>query len=299
MAIRKLDLLGMRATLFASGARAGCEISVPISGLRRRPSALAVAPASPASTSPETTSDTAATELAREAASITWYHTLDLGNGVVTPGFMDHRARVAKYGLPERLDGMRVLDVAAFDGFWSFEFERRGAAEVVALDVPTPRDLDLPFRERERMTDEELDRAVAPGFKLAHAALGSKVNKILCNVYDLSPERHGMFDLVHCGDLLLHLRDPAKAIWNMRRVTRGQALLSDCIFPDLDRHDGLPLMQYEGGHSDNIWWRFGANALRNMIDDAGFKKTEEISRFRYGPRGQPATMWHAVFRGTA
>jgi len=298
MATRKLDILGLRATLFASGARAGCELSVPIGALRRRAASPVTAPAAPASAPAAAGSDPAAADLAREVASIAWYHTLDLGHGVVTPGFMDHRDRVEKYALPARLDGMRVLDVAAFDGFWSFEFERRGAAEVVALDVPTPRDLDLPFRGRERMSDAELDRPVAPGFKLAHAALGSKVKKILCNVYDLSPERHGMFDLVHCGDLLLHLRDPAKAIWAMRRVTRGQALLSDCIYPDLDRHDGLPLMQYEGAHNDNIWWRFGANALRNMIDDAGFAKTEEIARFRYGPRGQPASMWHAVFRAT-
>jgi hypothetical protein len=35
-----------------------------------------------------------------------------------------------------------------------------------------------------------------------------------------------------------------------------------------------------------------------MIDDAGFARVEEIARFRYGPRGAPATMWHAVFRAT-
>jgi tRNA (mo5U34)-methyltransferase len=193
---------------------------------------------------------------------------------------------------------MRVLDVAAFDGFWSFEFERRGAAEVVALDIATPREVDLPFRERNRMSEADLDHPIGAGFRLAHAALGSKVTHVHCNVYDLSPERLGLFDLVHCGDLLLHLRDPARALWNIRQVTRGHAFLSDCIYPDLDRHDGLPIMQYEGAHIDNIWWRFGANALRSMIDDAGFARVDEIARFRYGPRGEPATMWHAVFRAT-
>lgn len=296
-ATRRVDLLGLRATLFANGARAGCEFSVPIVPLLRRSARLAD-DTDPHVAAPVSALEPSIADLVRQVASIEWYHTLDLGHGILTPGFMDHRARVEQYRLPDRLDGMRVLDVAAFDGFWSFEFERRGAAEVVALDIPTVREIDLPFREREKMSDEELDRPVAPGFTLAHEVLGSQVKRVHCNVYDLSPERHGMFDLVHCGDLLLHLRDPMRALWNIRRVTRGQALLSDCIFPDLDRHDGLPIVQYDGGHNDNIWWRFGANALRNMIDDAGFARTEEIARFRYGPRGQPAMMWHAVFRGT-
>ena len=192
---------------------------------------------------------------------------------------------------------MRVLDIATFDGFWAFEFERRGAAEVVALDIATVGEVDLPYRVRAGMTREELDRPIGGGFALAHATFGSKVKHVHCNVYELTPEALGQFDFVHCGDLLLHLRDPARALANIRGVTRGRALISDCFFPDFDRHD-LPLMQYEGGRGTNIWWRFGANALRTMIGDAGFGGVEETSRFRYGPRGAPATMWHATFMAT-
>ncbi len=63
-----------------------------------------------------------------------WYHALELAPGVVTPGLYDLRGEVAKYHLPERLDGKRALDVGTWDGFWAFELERRGA-EVVALDL--------------------------------------------------------------------------------------------------------------------------------------------------------------------
>ena len=49
-------------------------------------------------------------------------------------GWFDLRPFVADYHLPERMDGMRVLDVGTWDGFWAFEFERRGA-EVVGLDI--------------------------------------------------------------------------------------------------------------------------------------------------------------------
>src|SRR3546814_5901121 len=62
-----------------------------------------------------------------------WYHTIDLGNGVVTPGEYDHRPAVRHVPLPDRLDGLRCLDVGTHDGFWAFEMERRGAAEVVEI----------------------------------------------------------------------------------------------------------------------------------------------------------------------
>ncbi|WP_198157713.1 class I SAM-dependent methyltransferase [Methylobacterium nodulans] len=237
--------------------------------------------------------------MAEAVARINWYHTLDLGEGLVTPGFYDHRGILPLYGLPERLDGMRVLDIACFDGFWSFEFERRGAAEVIALDIRSARELDLPWRLRETMTEAELDRPFGEGFRLAHEVLGSAVKHTHCNVYDLSPERLGRFDFVHCGDLLLHLRDPARALYNIRRVTRGTAMISDCIYPDLDRLDGLPIMQYDGAFSENIWWRFSAHALSAMIRDAGFDHVAEKKRFRYGPRGEPASMWHAVYEAKA
>jgi tRNA (mo5U34)-methyltransferase len=235
-------------------------------------------------------------DLARAVAAIEWYHTIDLGNGVVTPGYYDHNPILPNYRLPERLDGLRVLDIACFDGFWSFEFERRGAAEVVALDIQRAADLDLPWHKRAKMTDAELGRRFGAGFELAHATLGSKVRHVHCNVYDLTPELFGQFDLVHCGDLLLHLRDPMRALNSIRSVTRGQALISDVVYPDLDRHDGLPMVQYNGGAGENIWWRLGANALSRMIRDAGFETVQEESRFKYGARGRTPVMWHVVYR---
>src|ERR1700730_2937290 len=57
----------------------------------------------------------------QKVTDIDWYHTLDLGNGVVTPGYVDHRDQVDLYGLPASLAGKRCLDVATFDGFWAYE----------------------------------------------------------------------------------------------------------------------------------------------------------------------------------
>jgi tRNA (mo5U34)-methyltransferase len=76
--------------------------------------------------------DLSAGELAERVRSQGWYHTLELAPGVVTEGMFDLRRYVSRYGLPERMDGMRALDGGTWDGFWAFEIERRGA-EVVAL----------------------------------------------------------------------------------------------------------------------------------------------------------------------
>src|SRR3954454_18825307 len=78
-----------------------------------------------------------ARELHRNVAAIPyWFHSIDLGMGVVTPGFKSsrsHRKELASFRLPD-LRGKSVLDIGAWDGFYSFAAERLGAARVVALD---------------------------------------------------------------------------------------------------------------------------------------------------------------------
>jgi tRNA (mo5U34)-methyltransferase len=291
MTTYSLRIAGLRLSVYGDSNRIGGEIAAPIPRLRPR-SARPIQSAAVPPPHFEVGGD-----LATKVKAIEWYHTLDLGNGLLTPGFYDHRPILERYGLPPRLDGMRVLDIAAFDGFWSFEFERRGAQEVVALDIASAAELDLAPRVRAAMTETQLNRSFGGGFRLAHAHYGSSVRHVHCNVYDMKPADLGCFDLVHCGDLLLHLRDPLLALMRIREMTKGQAFISDCIFPDLDRHDGA-MAQYEGGASDNIWWRFGANSLSRIILDAGFDKVEEVARFRYGPRGQGNTLWHVVYRAT-
>jgi len=83
----------------------------------------------------------------QRATSMSWYHTLELPDDVVTDGIFDLRSVVDEYRLPERLEGMRALEIGTWDGFWAFELERRGA-EVVALDLDREEDLDWPARRR-------------------------------------------------------------------------------------------------------------------------------------------------------
>ncbi|MEZ5892044.1 MAG: hypothetical protein R3C58_02690 [Parvularculaceae bacterium] len=57
-----------------------------------------------------------------------WYHKIDLGDGIVTPGFNFERLWSSTLKVIDAIDykGKRVLDLASWDGFWAFEAERRG-----------------------------------------------------------------------------------------------------------------------------------------------------------------------------
>src|SRR5437016_5065152 len=70
-----------------------------------------------------------------------WYHTIDLGNGLVTPGTYDFRRSVSNFRFPENMSGLRVLDIGSATGFFAFEFERRGAI-VTSVELPSLADLD-------------------------------------------------------------------------------------------------------------------------------------------------------------
>lgn len=234
------------------------------------------------------------TTLADQVNSIAWYHTIDLPGGVRTPGAFDHRDLVPHYGLPDSLAGQRVLDVNTFDGFWAFEFERRGA-EVVAGDIPRYAAIDFPDQVRAILEAENLDAEVGAGFKIAHEALGSKVVYRPCSVYDLNPETSGTFDLVHVGDLLLHLENPIRALRAIRSVTRGRAMIVDCFDPNLGSSDTI---RYRGGWDNAVWNIPSLNSLAQMIADAGFSNVAVKRVFYYGGVTEDDGLWRASIIAT-
>jgi tRNA (mo5U34)-methyltransferase len=168
---------------------------------------------------------------ARVAANRLWYHTIELPGGVVTPGWFDLRPIVERMPWPD-VGGKRCLDIGTYDGFLAFELERRGAAEVLATDIPDEAHWD--WYPRLRSTGpRELADLMGPekgrGFRIAADALGSAVQRMEVSVYDLSPERVGSFDVVVCGSLLLHLRDPFRALEAIRTVCSGRFLSAEEI----------------------------------------------------------------------
>ncbi len=201
-----------------------------------------------------------------------WYHTLEFPDGTVTPGYYDTRGVPGQVPWPGPLTGLRCLDVGTFDGFWAFEMERRGADEVVAIDIDDPHALDWPYDFR-RSGPEEIEKWQSqrgPGFAEASRAMGSSVKRLVCSVYDLNPEEHGTFDLVLCGALLLHLRDPVRALERMREVCRGSLLLIEALDPTLELLTPRVPAARLVPHIDQ-WWRVNKEGLKEMARKSGFR----------------------------
>jgi tRNA (mo5U34)-methyltransferase len=214
-------------------------------------------------------------DLQAEADRYPWYHTLELGNGVVTKGMFDHRPVLQHYPIPEDLSGKRCLDVATMDGYWAFEMERRGAASVTALDLENPEDLDWPASLRADH-EKEMDETKGQRFDLAKAALDSKVERVLMSAYDLSPDL-GMFDFVFCGDLLLHLKDPITPVENMRSVCTESAVIVNAIRRFRFR-EKLALAEIDGIDSFT-WWVTNMTGLKRIVQAAGFARVEAAPTF--------------------
>jgi SAM-dependent methyltransferase len=201
-----------------------------------------------------------------------WYHTIELAPGVVTPGQLDLRSSVAHIPWPDLAD-KRCLDIGTYDGFWAFEMERKGAAEVVATDISDHTQWDWPPRERAvGIAEMERDRAEKGiGFRIAKDALGSKVDKREVSIYDLSASTVGTFDVVFCGSLLLHLRDPMRALAAVRSICTGYFISAEAIHTWLTiAHRRQPAVSINIGIAPRQWWVPNAVAHQRMLVASGF-----------------------------
>ncbi len=233
------------------------------------------------------------TDSASLVASLSWYHTMNLGSGIVTPGAYDHRPYLHHYGLPDTLHGKQVLDIGAASGFFSFEFEQRGA-DVTATDLPEWNDHDFGPNYQPDQSPEKAHVYLHRPFDVARYLLGSRVKKRYLNIYDIAPDTVGMFDLVFCGSLLIHLTDPLKALWNMARVTRDKAIIATVITTEYAERS-LALM--EGYQRGDSWWVPSRTGLELMAACAGFVGIEWKGAFYLdysdGSRGPYHGVLHA------
>ena len=161
-----------------------------------------------------------------------WYHTIDLAPGVSTPGFCDLRpfapagaARVAeRQALPGRRHVRRLLGLPAR--------EQRGADVVYALDLPDGTQADWPPNTREaNLAESRGDRSgvglglqARPRGARARRCGASRATSTTSNVEWLDGEP---VDAVLCGTILQHLRDPVRALENMRDVLRAGRRAAD------------------------------------------------------------------------
>jgi tRNA (mo5U34)-methyltransferase len=184
-----------------------------------------------------------------------------LFQGVFTPGRVQVAGIADCCGLPRDLRGLRVLDIGAWNGCFSFECERRGAREVVALTTEDP---------------------AFTGFsRLAELAGSRVVRNVHGTVYRLDPDVLGHFDLVLFFGVLYHLRYPLLAIDNIRNVCRGTVLVETHTIDDgwLDgRTADSPMRPLEGVHRlcpQVALWRYYHEG--ELLGDASNQ---------FGPNGQ-------------
>ena len=228
-----------------------------------------------------------------------WFHSLDLGHGVVTPGVKSAdllATELASLRLPD-LHDRTVLDIGAWDGFYSFEAERRGAARVVALDhYAWSLDLAAVHGYNERCRAEGVPPApweTVPevwrpdelpgrrGFDLARAELGSAVEPVVADFMATDPDDIGRHDVSLFLGVLYHLMDPFDALRRLRRVTRELAVIETAVMVLVDLAerplwDFFPEDQLNGDPSN--WWAPNVAGLVGACRAAGFSSVEVIAQ---------------------
>jgi tRNA (mo5U34)-methyltransferase len=217
-----------------------------------------------------------------------WYHTIEVAPGVVTPGAFDLRPVLGQLPWPD-VRGKRCLDVGTYDGFLAFELERRGAADVVATDLESHEDWDWELHQR-ALGPEYMRRVAGPelgaGARVARELLGSSVRIERVSVYDLDPESVGTFDVVVCGSLLLHLRDPLSALAAIHAVCGGVFLSTNHVELGLSvLHPRRPVFRLDGTSGVTQWWLANRAGNRQLLRAAGFEVLEE-SRLYSEPFGK-------------
>lgn len=199
-------------------------------------------------------------ELARKG----WYHSFRLPDGRCFDGHSSlselHR-RLSRMPVPTELSGKRVLDIGAWDGWFSFEMERRGA-KVVAVDC-----VDV------------------KNFRYIHEALGSQVEYHVTDFYEVSSREFGRFDIVLFLGVLYHLKHPLLALEKVCALSADLAIVSsfitdDCTRPVQELLAEVPRLEfYEtdelGGHLDN-WYGPNLSCLMALCRAAGFARVEFV-----------------------
>lgn len=231
-----------------------------------------------------------------------WYHRIELPDGIVTPGWAPLHAPA--YRIPDDLTGKRVLDVGAWDGFWTFEALKRGAREVVAIDD---------FSDYLGSLDQS-DRKAWETFDLCREALG--YDETVCqrrefSIYEVSEEDLGQFDVVLFFGALYHLRYPLLGLDRLASVCNGLICIETAILDDYSPYNGGLGKGYPGhqvlmefypgnqyGNNESNWWVPTLQCVAGMLEAAGFenvrgwKLTREppakVAQCRASPRAQSA-----------
>lgn len=242
-----------------------------------------------------TNAEASTQDLAKCCAEVDfWWHSIDLGAGVTTPGRKSAAwlaQELASLQLPD-LRGKSVLDIGAWDGYYSFATERMGARRVLALDHyvwSLDRERAKAYHARYANADEaappiEQTDAWQPqtlpgkrGFDTARAALDSRVEEYVGDFMTADAAALGRFDVVLFLGVLYHMENPLAALRQLAALTGEVAIIeTHAVAVPAYEHRALcefyPAGELDGDVSN--WWGPNLAALRALCLAAGFRRVE-------------------------
>ncbi|MBN8729920.1 MAG: DUF1698 domain-containing protein [Acidobacteria bacterium] len=206
-------------------------------------------------------------DFSEELAGKGWYHSFALPDGTVIQGYNRLEVlneRYARLPIPRSLAGRRVLDIGAWDGWFSFEAERNGAG-VTAVDC-----------------------VEVANFHTIHRALSSRVEYRILDFYDLPQSGLGPYDFVFFLGVLYHLKHPLLALEIVCALTTDTAIVESFV-TDADtwreHSDEIPAMEFyetdELGNQLDNWIGPSVGCLLAMCRAAGFARVELLYARRH------------------
>jgi tRNA (mo5U34)-methyltransferase len=216
--------------------------------------------------------------LQSRVAEFPWHHSIDLGNGVVTPGGKSLAICGAEANLifdRINLNGRTVLDIGAWNGVFSFEAKRRGAARVLATDSYCWSHPHIRGRET---------------FDIARSALGVDVDAREIDVAELSPEAVGEFDIVLYLGVFYHRYDAIEALAKVARLAKHVLILETHL--ELREIDVPAMVFFPGSELANDstnWWGPNEHCVKALLLGHGFSDVEITAH----PAGHNRAIFHA------
>src|ERR1700722_11367639 len=217
-------------------------------------------------------------DLQSRVAALPWHHSIDLGGGVVTSGNKSAALCNEEAALIfDRLDlsGCSVLDIGAWNGFFSFEAKRRGASRVLATDSYCWSHPDIHGRET---------------FDIARSALGLEVDAREIDAIDLSAETVGEFDVVLFLGVFYHRYDAIETLAKVARLAK-QVLIVETHLGLRDAED--PAMVFFAGrevaNAPTNWWGLNEHCIEALLRGHGFTEIE----ISHHPAGPTRAIFHA------
>ncbi|MFC0243640.1 class I SAM-dependent methyltransferase [Rhodopseudomonas telluris] len=212
---------------------------------------------------------------AHPAEAVHWFHSITLPDGYVTNGMQKQEAVDAVFRHPVK--GRSVLDIGAWDGFYSFGAEQRGAADVLSTDW---------------FCWGGPGWGTKAGFDFAKSALKSRVRECEADLFSLDPAIHGTFDTVLFLGVLYHLVDPLGGLRKAAAMSRDHIIvLTHTWNNEIDK----PLMEYAFNLNgdDTTFWYQNIACVKAMLSDLGFKRFDILDAPPGPENGQPRHVIHA------